>query len=227
MEINADFGSRAVMHASRMPWIASPTPEVKRRMLDRLGGEVARATSIVSYAPGSRFPAHSHGGGEEFLVLDGIFSDETGDFPAGTYIRNPIGTRHTPGSGPGCILFVKLWQFDAADTVPACIDTRKPKFSPVAGRSGVEAAPLHHYGTEQVRLEHWAPGSEIELPLPKGGEFLVLEGSFAEAGEQFEAHSWLRHPAGAAVRATAGPEGCRVWCKTGHLAEPISAPDAR
>ena len=74
---------------------------VDRRPLDRIGEEVARATSIVRYAPGSRFSAHTHGGGEEFIVLDGVFQDEHGDYPPGTYVRNPPGTRHTPGSEPG------------------------------------------------------------------------------------------------------------------------------
>src|SRR5215469_13150683 len=87
-------------------------------MLDRTGDEVARATSIVRYAPASRFAAHTHDGGEEFLVLEGVFQDEHGDYPAGSYVRNPPTSRHTPGSAPGCMLFVKLWQFDLEDRKP-------------------------------------------------------------------------------------------------------------
>ena len=83
MELNADFTKRAVAHSATMPWVASPIAGVDRRMLDRIGDEVARATSIVRYAPQSRFSAHTHGGGEEFFVLDGVFQDEHGDFPAG------------------------------------------------------------------------------------------------------------------------------------------------
>ena len=115
MELNADFSQRVAVHAARLPWVASPIAGVDRRMLDRIGDEVARATSIVRYAPASRFSAHTHGGGEEFLVLDGVFQDEHGDYPAGSYVRNPPTSRHTPGSAPGCVLFVKLWQFDLAD----------------------------------------------------------------------------------------------------------------
>lgn len=112
MNINADFASRAAVHAGRLDWTPSPLPGVDRRMLDRVGEEVARATSIVRYAPGSHFSPHTHGGGEEFLVLDGVFQDEHGDFPVGTYVRNPPTSRHTPGSTAGCTIFVKLWQFD-------------------------------------------------------------------------------------------------------------------
>src|SRR6201982_2883493 len=115
MEINSDFSQRVVVHAALLRWVPSPIMGVERRMLDRIGDEIARATSIVRYAPGSHFSAHTHGGGEEFLVLEGVFEDERGDFPAGSYVRNPPTSRHTPSSATGCTLFVKLWQFDPAD----------------------------------------------------------------------------------------------------------------
>ena len=115
MQLNADFNRRAVVHAGALEWVASPMPGVHRRMLDRIGDEVARATSIVRYAPGSHFSPHVHDGGEEFLVLDGVFQDEHGDYPVGSYVRNPPTSRHTPGSAAGCTIFVKLWQFDLAD----------------------------------------------------------------------------------------------------------------
>ena len=73
----------------------------ERRMLERDGEEVARATSVVRYAPNSSFDPHTHGGGEEFFVLDGVFSDEHGDFGPGTYVRNPPGSRHTPRQRQG------------------------------------------------------------------------------------------------------------------------------
>jgi anti-sigma factor ChrR (cupin superfamily) len=120
MELNADFSTRVVVHAARLSWSPSPIVGVERRMLDRIGDEVARATSIVRYAPNSHFSAHTHGGGEEFFVLDGVFSDEHGDFPTGSYIRNPPSSHHKPGSGPGCTIFVKLWR-----TVRRCRSTRR------------------------------------------------------------------------------------------------------
>ena len=115
MELNADFDTRVVVHSDQLEWQASPMPGVDRRMLDRLGGEVARATTIVRYAPNSSFSAHTHTGGEEFIVLEGTFQDEHGDYPTGTYVRNPPTSAHTPGSDLGCTIFVKLWQFDMDD----------------------------------------------------------------------------------------------------------------
>ena len=123
MKINANFKKRALEHSGDMPWQSSPMPGVSRRMLDRVGEEVARATSIVRYDPGSQFSPHVHAGGEEFLVLEGVFQDEHGDFPVGTYVRNPINTSHTPASEPGCEIFVKLWQFDNGETDILRVDT--------------------------------------------------------------------------------------------------------
>src|SRR5262249_28991485 len=141
MELNADFSKRAVVHAARISWVPSPNAGVERRMLDRIGGEIARATSIVRYAPNSHFSAHTHGGGEEFFVLDGVFSDEHGDFPAGSYIRNPPSSQHRPGSEPGCTIFVKLWQFDPLDRAPVRIHTGKMKFVPERDRGRVSTMP--------------------------------------------------------------------------------------
>jgi len=82
MDLHADLEQRVTLNTAALPWTPSPMAGVERRMLDRRGGEVARATSIVRYAPGSRFERHSHGGGEEILVLEGTFSDELGDYRA-------------------------------------------------------------------------------------------------------------------------------------------------
>ena len=217
MELNADFSQRVVVHAAHLAWTPSPIAGVDRLMLDRIGGEVARATSIVRYAADSRFPAHTHGGGEEFLVLDGVFEDEHGDFPAGAYVRNPPTSRHTPGSAPGCVLFVKLWQFDPKDRNAIRLDTARMAYRPAPGRPGVELMRLFADGREEVRLERRAPGAAIALETPGGAELLVLEGGFDDGGDRFEPQSWLRLPPGAALRARAGPAGCRAWVKTGHL----------
>lgn len=217
MELNADFSQRAVVHAARLDWVASPIAGVDRRMLDRIGDEVARATSIVRYAPNSRFSTHTHGGGEEFIVLDGVFQDEYGDYPAGSYVRNPPTSRHTPGSATGCTLFVKLWQFDPADRTPVNIDTNNTAFIPSPDRHGVTVEPLFRDGCEDVRLERWSADTTIELAVPGGAEILVLDGGFMADGEGFEPLSWLRLPCGSSLHATSGPQGCTVWIKTGHL----------
>ena len=222
-DINSDFTQRVVVHSAQIPWMASPIVGVDRRMLDRIGDEVARATTVVRYAPKSHFSAHTHGGGEEFLVLDGVFQDEHGDFPVGSYIRNPPTTSHTPGSETGCTILVKLWQFDPADRQHVRIDTSKLTFTPMPDRKGVQAMALFADESENVRLERWAPGASIELDLKGGGEFFVLEGFFSEGGDQLERGSWLRLPAGGYLRATAGNNGCKVWVKTGHLGSPRRA----
>ncbi len=217
MELNNDFSKRAAVHAAGIPWVASPMKGVERRMLDRIGGEIARATTIVRYAPGSSFSAHTHDGGEEFLVLEGVFQDEHGDFPVGSYVRNPPTSHHTPGSKEGCVIFVKLWQFDPADRQDVRRETAKAAAEPVAGRPGVSIIPLYSDHCEDVRLETWAPGTAVSLDLPGGLEALVIEGSFEEGGETFTNQSWLRLPTGSRLEAITGPNGARVWVKTGHL----------
>ena len=226
MNLNSDFGARVAVHAARLDWTPSPIPGVDRRMLDRVGDEVARATSIVRYAQHSRFAPHTHGGGEEFLVLDGVFQDEHGDYPTGTYVRSPPTSSHTPGSEPGCTIFVKLWQFDADDRTPVRIDTSGLSFAPAPDLSGVEFALLYEDAWELVLLERWAPGINIVVPLPGGIELLVLDGSFTEGGEDFTWLSWLRLPAGATLQAAAGPAGCKVWVKSGHLVHEPRRPTA-
>src|ERR1041384_5451885 len=147
MELRARFDQREVVRPEDEPWRASPMAGVERRMLDRIGEEVARATSIVRYAADARFSAHTHGGGEEFLVLGGSFHDATGDYPEGAYVRNPIGTSHAPWAGPdGAVLFVKLWQFAAADTQRVVIATRTAAWHP-GPVAGVTVLPLHEFGT--------------------------------------------------------------------------------
>ena len=224
MELNADFSKRVLLHTDEIDWVASPMAGVCRRMLDRIGGEVARATSVVRYDPGSRFSAHVHGGGEEFMVLEGVFQDEHGDFPAGSYIRNPPQSSHTPGSEEGCVILVKLWQFDADDRTQVRIDTNTSSMDEDPERPGVRVARLHADRREEVRLETWLPETRVELQTGGGAELFVLEGGFQTNSERLRRYSWLRIPRGDSLSATAGSQGARIWIKTGHLrfAQPSS-----
>jgi len=226
MNFNDDFSKRAVVHAQQVPWIASPMPGVERRMLDRIGDEVARATTIVRYAPGSAFSAHTHTGGEEYLVLEGVFQDEHGDFPAGTYVRNPPSSSHTPRAEGGATILVKLWQFDPEDRTQLAVDTNAAAPSPVEDRNGVSEIPLFHDNREKVRIELWDAGQPVNLEGHDGLEVFVLEGGFSEGGEDFGVQSWLRLPAGHPLKAVAGPKGARLWVKSDHLAQDITAPGA-
>lgn len=214
MELNADFSKRVVVHSAQERWVASPMAGVDRRMLDRIGDEVARATSIVRYAPGSHFSAHTHTGGEEFIVLDGVFQDEHGDYPAGTYVRNPPTSSHTPGAEAGCTIFVKLWQFDLDDRTQFRKDMAA-ELGPV--QYGVARAELHRDPREVVSYLVVEPDTAMEETAPGGIEILVIDGSLSEGGDILHTGSWLRLPDGMPLHAKAGPDGAKVWMKTGHL----------
>ncbi|HKL62677.1 MAG TPA: cupin domain-containing protein [Woeseiaceae bacterium] len=216
MRVNADFSAPAFARTGEMEWIPSPTPGVQRRMLDRVGDEVARATSLVRYAPRSRFPEHTHGGGEEFLVLQGVFADEHGEYPAGTYVRNPPGSSHAPASPAGCVLLVKLRQFADDDTDRVVVDTRAGAWQPT-GVDGVERLLLHGHGRERVALYRLARGSRVpEHEHPGGEETFVLEGGLADGEREYLAGDWLRLPPGSR-HAVTSEAGAVLWVKTGHL----------
>ena len=170
------------------------------------------------------FATCSQRAGRNILVLDGVFQDEHGDFPAGTYVRNPPQSSHTPRSRPGCVIFVKLWQFDPSDRTQIRVDTADAEFEPDPSRPGIETLQLFSDDREAVVLERWQPDRQISLVAPDGIEVLVLDGSFEEGGERFESQSWLRLPNGSETTVLSGPRGARVWIKRGHLAVEPAAP---
>lgn len=216
MQLHADLTQRAIIYSAAIPWVDSPMAGVQRRMLDRDGEEVARATSLVRYAPGSQFSAHVHGGGEEFLVLEGTFSDEQGDYPPGTYVRNPVGSKHTPSSQEGCTILVKLWQMHPNDQQRVVIDTPAAQWHPGLVK-GLTVLPLHMFGTENVALVKWAPGTQFQRHTHYGGEeIFVLEGTFEDEQGQYPQGTWLRNPHGS-VHHPFSREGCLIYVKVGHL----------
>ena len=216
MRLHADRTERVVIDTRAAPWMPSPERGVDRIMLDREGDEVARATSIVRYAPGTTFKEHVHGQGEEILVLEGEFRDEHGAYPAGTYLRNPWGTRHSPYSPNGCLLFVKLRQMPADDRKLVVVE-------PDAARRALDGARvprefvLHATDAEQVRLVRWPPAhAEPRHDHPRGEEILVLEGDFADEHGAYATRTWLRQPAGSA-HAPYTRVGCLMWVKRGPI----------
>lgn len=216
MRLNADFSRRVVVRPEDYNWVSSPASGVDRMMLDRIGDEVARATTIVRFAPDSHFDAHTHDGGEEFLVLDGVFSDETGDFPAGSYVRNPIGTAHKPHTMNGCTILVKLYQFDKNDTEQKAIDTRTAAFSQ-GSAPGLSVLPLHSFEGENAALVRWAPGTKFSPHRHWGGEeIFVISGTFQDEHGSYPEGSWIRSPH-LSQHHPYSDEGCLIYVKTGHL----------
>jgi len=218
MRVNADFSERVVIQTNELPWIASPQPGVERRMLDRIGDEVARATSLVRYAPASVFEPHVHALGEEFLVLEGIFSDEHGDYPAGTYVRNPPGSQHSPRTEPGCIILVKLRQMAPTESERIVIDTAKAQW----GRGDAErhrrlALYTNRENGEHVTIEHLDAGTSLpHADCPGGEEILVLSGGLADAQGEYPSGTWVRNPPGYR-RSLKSADGAAYWVKRGHL----------
>ena len=221
--LNADFSERVVIRPEDYQWVDSPMPGVERMMLDRIGDEVARATSIVRYAPNSSFSPHVHSGGEEFIVLDGVFSDEHDDYPAGSYIRNPIGTSHTPSVGEeGCVIFVKLHQFDPDDDTQLALNTNDMQWHQGLV-DGLQVMPLHSYEGEQISLVKWAPHTQFNPHQHWGGEeILVLEGTFHDEHGSYPKGSWIRSPHMSKHTPFTLADGALIYVKVGHLSDDIS-----
>lgn len=222
MSINADFKQRVVIDTRLVSWQPSPVAGVDRVPLDRIGEEVARASSIVRYAPGSSFTPHLHGAGEEILVLDGTFSDEHGDYPAGTYLRNPPDSSHAPRSENGCTLLVKLRQFHPLDTATVRVDTTTANWYPGLVR-GLAVMPLHEFEGVGTALVRWAPNTVFNPHVHPGGEeIFVLEGVFHDEHGSYSAGSWIRSPRYSKHAPFTKEEGALIYVKTGHLDYPLS-----
>jgi anti-sigma factor ChrR (cupin superfamily) len=218
MNIHSDLSERIVLHTDQLAWHASPVHGVERQMLDRVGEEVARATSVVRYAPNTEFTPHSHDGGEEILVLDGCFSDESGDYPAGTYLRNPPGSRHAPFSTDGCTLFVKLRQFAQSDSQELRINTKTKDWYPGLV-PGLSVMPLHEHDGISTALVRWAPNTVFKPHVHPGGEEIyVLDGVFHDEFGVYPKGSWIRSPRYSKHAPFTKEEGALIYVKVGHLA---------
>ena len=203
-----------VLHADELPWAASPTPHVWRKRFELSGApEAGRVTSIVRYDPDSVFPSHPHPDGEEILVLEGVFSDEHGDYPAGTFLLHPQGFEHAPFSRQGCVLFVKLRQ-SPGERQTVRIDTRGAAWQ-ATSIAGVERLPLvvEPSFPERIHLTRVAPGVRVgPLEFPDGEEILVLEGGFEDEYGSYRRHSWLSFPPGAG-HTFRSDSGCTLYVK--------------
>lgn len=192
-QINMDFNQGLVINTIQQEWQPSPCSNVWRKHLERQAAESGHTTSIVRFNPDSFFPSHEHPMGEEILVLDGIFSDEFGDYETGSYIRNPPHSKHTPFSRTGCTLFVKLYQFDPDDRQSLCINTQTSEWLP--GQGGLQVMPLHDFRGQHTALVKWPAGERFQPHTHFGGEeILVLSGEFIDEHGRYPAGTWLRSP---------------------------------
>ena len=216
MKLNADLSQRAVVNSNNVDWVASPAPGVWRKPLERDGDEVARLTSIVRYDPGCAFPEHEHGGGEEFFVLEGTFEDEFGAYPAGTFVKNPVGTKHSPKSTEGCTILVKLRHMRPEDQTPVVIDTHQAEWRQGLV-PGLKVMPLDSFETRHTALVKWAPETYFNMHRHMGGEeIFVLEGVFSDEHGDYPAGTWIRSPH-ASVHTPFSKSGCTILVRTGHL----------
>jgi len=215
--INGDLATRVAVDTATMDWTPSPSRTVWRKRVHLVGPpEAGQVTSVVRYEPNSTFAAHDHPDGEEIIVLDGVFSDEHGDWLAGTYLLNPEGFRHAPFSRQGCVLFVKLRQFPGRTRAHVALATTALPWQTTT-RAGIEVQALYSQPgfADTMRLERWAPRAVVgRIDYPAGAELFVLEGAFDDEAGRFGPRTWLRLPPGAA-HAPSTAEGCVVYIKEG------------
>ena len=217
LQLNTDVSQRCVVDSNTLPWIESPSPLVHRRLLERNGGEVARATSVVRYGAGARFDVHTHELGEEILVLEGTLSDEYGDYGPGTYLKNPPGSAHAPFSDKGCTLFVKLRYLDPQDQERVVVIPHAKRPGVKVWYQGLTVLPLWEFGTTHTALVRWAPGTYFNPHRHYGGEeIFVVEGVFSDEHGDYPQGSWLRSPH-LSQHQPFSKEGCLILVKTGHL----------
>lgn len=217
--IHGELSARVVVDTKAMSFSASPSGTVWRKRLHLVGpAESGQVTSVVRFQEQSRFPAHGHPDGEEILVLSGVFSDEHGDWPGGSYLLNPQGFSHAPYSREGCLLFVKLRQYPGPDRRHVALDTRTMPWEPAGGgreRKLLYAQPGY---ADTTRLERWPAGaSPGVLSYPLGAELFLLDGSFEDEYGRYDALTWLRVPARYAHRPVT-QEGCELYIKEGGFA---------
>ena len=220
--LNQNFHEKVVLKSSQLIPISSPCDGVERTLLERNeNSEYAISTTIVEFKPNSFFSEHVHDSGEELFVLEGIFSDEFGDYPAGTYIRNPHNTKHSPFSKNGCRLLVKLRQFNPMDNKQVIINTNSQAWMPGLVQ-GLKVMPLHSYEYESTALVKWDSHTEFSFHQHYGGEeIFVLKGTFYDEFGKYPEHTWIRSPHMSKHKPFTLDDGALIFVKTGHLLNKI------
>ena len=221
--LNQNYNEKVVMHSSCLEAISSPCSGVKRTLLERSeDSEYAVSTTLVEFQADSFFDEHIHDYGEELFVLEGTFSDESGDYTAGTYIRNPHNSKHKPYSREGCKLFVKLRQFDQADSMRVIINTENKTWLPGLVK-GLEVLPLHNFEYENTALVKWDANTQFNLHRHYGGEeIFVIDGTFYDEHGSYPKHTWIRSPHMSQHTPYTLDDGAVIFVKTGHLLKKIN-----
>ena len=219
LALNADLAARAVVRSAEIDWQPSPSPTVWRKRLYLDGPrEAGIVTSVVRYDAGSEFPTHHHPDGEEIFVLDGVFSDEHGDYPAGTYLLNPDGTSHAPFSKDGCVLFVKLRQHAGEGHTQVQMNTNALDWQ-TRNDTGVWQKPLYLQGgykewTQLLKLDAGAQSPPHDHP--NGEEIFVIEGEIEDEHGIYPAGTWVRSPPGSG-HTVKSPKGAILYVRLGGI----------
>jgi anti-sigma factor ChrR (cupin superfamily) len=218
--INADLSEYVAIDTNKMAWEASPSSTVWRKPLYRAGDEFSAVTSIVKYEAEGKFRTHHHPQGEEIFVLEGEFCDDHGRYPAGSYILNPDGSKHAPYSDTGCILFVRLRQYDGKDRLQTVINTHDAQWKPglVGGLSVLPLYSQEQY-PENMALVRWQAGTQFHRHTHPGGEEIyVLEGTFEDEHGVYPAGTWIRAPH-MSIHQPFSRDGCLIYVRVGGLAK--------
>ncbi|MBN3908794.1 MAG: cupin domain-containing protein [Nostoc sp. NMS1] len=215
-KINENLSVRVAVLSTSLPWYDTEFTGIWYICFES-DNEVQDhpVTMLSRFDPGGFFELHGHPGGEEILVLQGNFVDETGIYLPGTYILNPEGFIHHPYSDEGCLTFVKLRQHGGKNRQ----QVRKNIYE-LPWQSGIipqiEVKPLYQQidFPEKVWIERWQPGTALfNVVESEVKEIFVIEGTWSDELGNYPASSWLRYPPGYSYSPSSA-KGCMVYVKT-------------
>jgi anti-sigma factor ChrR (cupin superfamily) len=147
-----------------------------------------------------------------------VFQDEHGDYPEGTYLRNPAGSKHMPFSRLGCTIFVKLGRFMKDDTAQKNLQTSQQKWLPQKTNPGIKEMLLHSHQGEKTLFIKVSPNTEFEwCHKGKGEEILIINGELHEGQHIYPKGTWLRFGEGGLRKRYTKSNETILFMKTGHL----------
>ena len=226
MNINDDIRKKVVVHPRNKQWTAEHSGMCETLYLDLVDKVKPVATKLVRISPSSILPPEMIGGGKEVLVLEGTYNDQRGEYPTGSYMRFPPGTKQEAFTDKGCLLFVKTWQFEPTDRKRVNIDAFRAEMKRPRKRQGVVLQQLYSDYREDVRIEHWERNHRLVIHQCNGLEVLLLSGEFFEPSASYKPLSWVRLPPGRPLKVVVGDQGVRVLIKESHLVHAVPGREA-